>query len=71
VYVLYSPHIRQLTSFGKLSEAKSEHATGAFFLYIGPLSDDEKLYVSLPYAEIMRIVWICLQIVYVLSLKHY
>jgi len=46
VYVLYSPHIRQLTSFGKLSEAKSEHAMGAFFLYFGPLSDEEKLYVS-------------------------
>jgi len=41
-----SPHVRQLASFGKLSEAKSEHADGAFFIYIGPLSDSEQLYVS-------------------------
>jgi len=46
VYVLRSPHIRQLASFGKLSEARSEHEAGAFFLYIGPFSDNEKLYVS-------------------------
>ena len=46
VFVFGSPHIRQLTSFGKLSEAKSEHAAGAFFIYIGPLSDNERLNVS-------------------------
>jgi len=44
-----SPHIRQLTSLGKLTEAKLERADGAFFMYIGPHSDDERLYVSLPH----------------------
>jgi len=46
IFVLSRPHVRQLTSFGKLSEAKAEHAVGSFFIYIGPQSDDEKLYVS-------------------------
>jgi len=46
ISVLFRPHVRQLTSFGKLSEAKAEHTAGAFFIYIGPLSDSEELYVS-------------------------
>jgi len=43
---LSRPHVRQLTSLGKFSEAQAEHAAGSFFIYVGPLSDDEQLYVS-------------------------
>ena len=46
VSVFSRPHVRQLTSFGKLTEAKEDHESGSFFIYVGPLSDSEQLYVS-------------------------
>jgi hypothetical protein len=46
-FAYHRPQVRQLTSIGRLSEAKAEHSSGAFFLYVGPLVDEEKLYVCI------------------------
>jgi thioredoxin domain-containing protein 10 len=42
----FGPQVRPLTSVGRLSEAKAEHMTTAFFLYVGSASADEQLYTA-------------------------